>query len=596
MGGGGDTAKTLNEIRADLRLQLGENARQKLRELGGNPGDNDDVNKTVPLIAAKCFKSAYGYEYTDNPIGSGVEVIGRRAPEFCNVVPPAASQVTCQIDTPEWVKEKAINDLYNHTRDIITGEGTDNKWLHSEYTRSYDIPQDTGARSVKCNSTLVYLYGDLLEDGIRTKIAFICFCGVYYMADSPTTQAQREIEQDAYKTAPPMPGDNPRQPKNQEELKTSLDETARKEFKEHFNYSLAPGSSYPSDARPGSTLFASDSILHYIPNLKPGDDPAYYIERLHNVLNIPVETVRRQAKKNAAAQYDTIIKASQGSDRSWVSDRFDKNFVAPDIDVSRIRQTGVLRCWYGHKSIDDGTTISVLYIYIMVMAYELGDSSKAQTRDLLNILGNQLCKEKELGSQDISYFELEKWVEDYARTEFQEKFGFEYNGESTIVPDKKPGGPVIAFSSLYQLKSFPAAEEEVQQWIWDSVLSKDHPIYGRDRIIDNIRNTVVKTLNDEVVKVNCWYTASVHQIFLDAESRGRDIQMYIYYMFVHVKLRVDLSPISVERLIVYALGVITSWVDPRRMTLAGVPAATLDAASAKVVKEYHYVLPQKARA
>ncbi|KAF9446664.1 hypothetical protein P691DRAFT_776683 [Macrolepiota fuliginosa MF-IS2] len=617
MGGGGDTAKTLEEITDDLRAKLDANARQKLIELGGTPGEEDDVKITVPQITAAIFKDTYKYNYDESPPNKGdnPELIGYRKPELCNVVPPAADQVTCQIDIPEWIRDKAVNDLFNNTQQIVTGNGTDNQWEYTSYNRSYDMTENPGVRSVKCNSTLVYVYGSLLEDGTRAEIALICFCGVYYTADSPTVQAQREIEQDAYKTAPAMPEGG--QPINQEQLKTSLDAAVAADFQNEFNYQYTPGPPYPPDSYrakgAASAMLTNNTMLHAIPNPVAGSDLTSYIDRLYNGLNITIEAIKDLARANTASQYDTIIKTSEGQDRSWVRDRLDTNFDISDVRTNKVRQTGIIKCWYGHKAIDGNTTISMLYIYIMTMIYELEDPFEAQTRDLFNILGNQLRKDKEGVTDDIPYLQLEKWAEDYSKTGFKEKFGFEYNGESTIVPDKKSNGPVIGFSSFFRLSKFPATEQEVQEWIWDSVLSKDHPIYARDKIIENLRNTVVKTVNDDVVGVNYWYTGGTPnsgQIFADTEDRGRDIQMRAYYLFVHGKLQVGPNPEPTERVIVFALGVITSYVSPWGATPANSPAARARAAlaksaykpalksatSAKPAYGYTYIPPQRVSA
>ncbi|KAF9442267.1 hypothetical protein P691DRAFT_811109 [Macrolepiota fuliginosa MF-IS2] len=613
MGGGGDTAKTLDEIQADLRAQLEANARQKLRDLGGSPGGGDDLKKTVPEIARRQFQKTYSYEYTGNPIDTGnPQVIGRRAPELCDVVPPASSQVTWYLNTqvfsqiviPDWIKQKAVNDLYNHTRGIVTSGGTSNQWVNSSYSKAYDMTENVNGRSVKCNSTLVYIYGNLLEDGIRAEIAFICFCGVYYSTDSPTVQARQAIDADAYKTAPPLPGVNPpRQPKNQDELETSLDAVAKTDFQSHFGYPFAQGPPFPPDSYRAkgvnSALLTLNSTLHAIPDPRPGDDLTYYIERLYTGLNIPttMKSVQEQAKENTATQYDTIIKTSQAGDRSWIKDRLDKNYDIPNVGVNRVRQTGVLQCWYGHDMVG-GTAISMLYIHIMTMVYELEDPFETQTRELFGILGNQLRKDKEPGSQDIPFLQLEQWITDYSVEKFQERFGFGYQGSQSVVPDKKPG-PVLSFSSLFRLQTYPATDDEVRNWIWDSVLGKEYPVYKRDEIIESIRRDVVAYANDDKVGLNLWYTGGTPtngRIFPDDDYKGRDIQLRTYYLYSHG------NPQATERILVFALGVITSWADPWQRTPASAPisgygaAGNLSARSARSPGEYDRIPLQRVSA
>ncbi|KAF9446666.1 hypothetical protein P691DRAFT_776684 [Macrolepiota fuliginosa MF-IS2] len=611
MGSGNSSWSIINLINAMILRQLEANARQRLRDLGGNPGDDDDLKKTVPQIAARRFKNIYGYEYTDTPTDSGnPQVINYKAPELCDVVPPAADQVTWYLDTqvlssidiPAWIREKAVNDLYNHTREIVSSDPTGNQWVHSEYNKSYDMTENVNGRSVKCNSTLIYIYGDLLGDGVRADIAFICYCGVYYTTDSPTVQARRDIDAAAYKAAPPLPNMNPpRQPSTQEELKASLDAVGKEEFKSHFGYAFDRNPPYPPDSYRAkgveSAVLTLNSILHVIPDPKPGDDLTYYIQRLYTGLNIPttmksveggqswlrcfdrfMTSAKDQAKFNTAAQYSTIIKTSQGADRSWVSDRLDKNFDIPSVGVNRVRQTGVLKCWYGHETVGGGTTVSVIYIHIMTMIYELEDPFELQTRELFGILGNQLRKEKEPGSQDIPFLQLQQWVTDYSKEMFKERFEFEYRGSESQVPDKKIPGPVVPFSSLFRLEKFPATEAEVQNWVVREVLDENSRVYKRDEIIKSITQDVIKYANDDQVGVNLWYTGGTPnsgRIFPDDENKGRDIQVRAYYLYAHGKLQLGGSDKPTERILVFAIGVITSYVDPWQHSPAAAPAGAV---------------------
>ncbi|KAF9439936.1 hypothetical protein P691DRAFT_768584 [Macrolepiota fuliginosa MF-IS2] len=388
MGSGGNTAKTLDEIKADLRVQLEDNARQELKNLGGSPGNNDSLVKTVPKITRRQFWKTYGYEYNGNPIdGSGPVVIPvPRAPELCDVVPLASNQVTCQINIPDQaIKRKAVNDLYNHIHEIVTGAGTGNKWVTLSYNKSYDMTENVNNCSIKCNSTLIYIYGNLLEDGTHTEIAFICFCGVYYMADSLTVQARRGIKQAVYRTAPPMPGG--RQPTIQEQLKASLEGASKTEFRSCFGFPFSPGdpnipSSYPPDSYCArgvkSAQFTLNSGLHIIPDPRPGINIKSYIDELYMGLNIPEKTIQDQSRKNITAHYNTIIKNSQDRDRLWVTNTFNQTFETSAISVNQTCQIAILRCWYGHETISGGTTISMLFIHIIMMVYEMEDAVAAQ--------------------------------------------------------------------------------------------------------------------------------------------------------------------------------------------------------------------------
>ncbi|KAF9446662.1 hypothetical protein P691DRAFT_761426 [Macrolepiota fuliginosa MF-IS2] len=603
MGGSHHTTQVIVQIRPDPRAQLERNARQQLRDIGGSPGDDDDLNKTVPEIAKRQFRKTYGYEYYEHPIGDGnPEVIPvPKVPELCDVVPPASSQVTCQVNIPDQtIKQKTVNDLYNHISKVVAVGGTGDKWVTSSYNQSYDMTENPGSRSVKCNSTILYILGNFLEDGTRTEIAFICFCGVYYTVDSPTVQVQRDIEQDAYKTAPPMASGE--QPTKQEELKASLEGASKADFESNFGFPFSPGdpddpSSYPPDSYRArgvkSAQFALNSGLHVIPDPKPGIDLESYIDELYMGLNIPAQPVRDQSRKNIAANYDTIIKTSQGRDRSWITDRIDQTLETSAISVNKTRQVAVVRCWYGHETISGDITVSKLFIHIITMVYELEDAEAAQERDLFYILGNQFRKEQESGSDDIPYLQLEEWAEEYARQGFKKKFGFEHQGSASVVPEKGIG-MVIPFSSFFRLKRHPVTDEEVLAWIHDTVLSADNRVAARDRIIDTVRRNVVQNVNDGAVRINHWFTAGTPdsgQIFEDKENKGYDMQMRAYYLFVHGKLQVGDNPEPTERVIAFALGVITTWKDPWKS--APRPATASGVAPAK---EYIHIPPQRVSA
>ncbi|KAF9445415.1 hypothetical protein P691DRAFT_785272, partial [Macrolepiota fuliginosa MF-IS2] len=204
----------------------------------------------------------------------------------------------------------------------------------------------------------------------------------------------------------------------------------------------------------------------------------------------------------------------------------------------------------------------------------------ATERDLFYILGNQLRKESLPGTVDIPFLQLEEWVEEYARQGFKKRFGFEYDGDKSVVPEKG-GGIVLPFSSLFHLKKHPATDAEVLKWVHASVLSADNRVAARDRIINIVRETVVQSVNDGAVAINQWFTAGTPvsgQIFEDKENKGYDMQMRAYYLFVHAKLQV-----------------ITTWRDPWSFApqSTGASASASGAAPVKTVKEYIHIPPQR---
>ncbi|KAF9445409.1 hypothetical protein P691DRAFT_805710 [Macrolepiota fuliginosa MF-IS2] len=409
-----------------------------------------------------------------------------------------------------------------------------------------------------------------------------------------------------------MPINPPRQPQDDGELQKSLDNAAKKLFLSDFGYPYGGDPPYPPDSyrrKVQGAFLAHNSILHYIPDPKPGDNLSYYIDRLHYGLNIPLKSIDDMVRQNAAQQYDAIIRTSRGGDRSWVTDRLDRTYDFSAVELNPVRQTGILKSWYGSETLESGETLSILYIYVMTMVYELEDAFQAQTRDLFGILGNQLRRqiEQDPGPGDVDFLTLKEWATEFSMKNFKKRFEFEFKGRQSQPPYKKPNGPVLSFSSFFQLNTYPVTEKEVDNWMEYEVLPANSPVFARDLIREGIRNDVVKYSNESGVGVNLWYTGGTPnsaRYYPDNEGMNRDMQVYVYYLYVHGKLHLASNPTATERVLVFALGVITSYdtsTDPwqsglRASAPTGMQALSLATMPETAVKKPERTLPWRVSA
>lgn len=102
------------------------------------------------------------------------------------------------------------------------------------------------------------------------------------------------------------------------------------------------------------------------------------------------------------------------------------------------------------------------------MFYEQQNADQELARELFKVLCNNLrrhiANDQSLG--DIADpAKLKEFMLSYSSQEFKKKFGFDYLGKQSTPPNKKPGGKVDAYEELLQVKSYPAVEKEVQEWM-----------------------------------------------------------------------------------------------------------------------------------
>ena len=102
------------------------------------------------------------------------------------------------------------------------------------------------------------------------------------------------------------------------------------------------------------------------------------------------------------------------------------------------------------------------------MFYECQNAEQELAGELFKILCNNLRRHIS-GNQGLSDVAdpatLKQFMLEYSSQEFKKAFGFDYKGKDSTPPNKKEGGKVDGYAELLNIKSYPATEKEVQDWM-----------------------------------------------------------------------------------------------------------------------------------
>ncbi|KAF9450721.1 hypothetical protein P691DRAFT_788671 [Macrolepiota fuliginosa MF-IS2] len=583
MGGSGDTAISLEQVKADLVKKLTDNARDLLKKDFNIADNTTNLETLLNRIATSKFKQTYNYDYNDdatklNPPGNLGDA--RSSSKICSIIPPVGTQATDYLKTgvfrrvfplyygvpiklnlPDWMEKTAINDLSN-IANIIISRDTGKEWRYNQYRRTYDARKED-QDNYMCNSIMVYCYGTLVEDGTKAELAIIYYCGVYYKVKSETKATRDTLQGSAYLGASKLADGSV--PTTDELLKASLDTYSKNQFKSQFGYEYAsvPPDSYRAKGI-DSAFVTQNSQLNYIPDTKTEDLENYIEHQVYSGLNIPIQSVKTAAMKDTYDQYKSIL--NNASTDSWNQTRLDKTYIPTDPTLNPIRQTGIIMSWYDHKTTDGQVSISVTYIYIMTMFYECQNADQELAAELFKILCNNLRRHIQGDSSgDISDpAKLKEFMKEYSIQEWKKAFGFDYQGRQSKPPKMKQGGRVEPYEELLQVKSYPATKQEVEAWMDAEVFrrtDRKFPDFAMGPVYDDIVNSMMRYGSNEVPKDNnWWYTADFTREYFDPTPQKRDIQQYAFYLYALGDMTINKpgtsgqEGVKIKRLFVYYLG------------------------------------------
>ncbi|KAF8649234.1 hypothetical protein AX16_005926, partial [Volvariella volvacea WC 439] len=216
------------------------------------------------------------------------------------------------------------------------------------------------------------------------------------------------------------------------------------------------------------------------------------------------------AIQDVIAELDAYIKAQSESGKLWVWKLDDDTYGINDPDINPIRHRGVIFYFYFYDTTNSGITISVTYFYYMAIFSEVYPMEVQLARNLLVDLCNDLRQIEGETSTSTDVIALQEYLKEYAKQQFKNKFGFDYD---TGTPPDKKGKTALVFNSRS-----------------DNYVP--FPPYARVPIYNNVTQHFNLYLGTDTQKdTNTWYTAH-NDGYLDDPNGERDsVHEYAVYVY-----------------------------------------------------------------
>ncbi|KAF9450714.1 hypothetical protein P691DRAFT_773711 [Macrolepiota fuliginosa MF-IS2] len=588
MGGSHHTNKSLEDVKSDLLSELIYNARTLLKKDFNVQSTDNNLETLLSNIATRHFQDTFNYEYNDDrsqvtPPKSLGDI--RSASRICSIVPPIGAQVTdylktgvfSKLDLPPWMEKTAINDLSNIANTIASAD-TGKQWKYNEYRRTYDARKDD-QDNFTCNSVMVYCNGSLVEDGTQAQLAVIYYCGVYYKTVSETKATRDNMETAAYNSLVKLAGGSP--PTDTQSLKTALDGYAKGRFESEFSFKYGDAPSDSLQAQGVSSAFlVKNSQVDYIPDTKTDDLQNFIQHQIYDGINIPLPSIETAAIKDTFDQFKSIL--NNASVQSWNVTRLYKDYQTRNPENNPVRQAGIIMSWYDHKTTDGQVPVSVTFIYIMTMFYELDSAEHTLARELYHTLCNNLRVHIHgadgTGPSDAEA--LKKFMEDYSKQQFRDSFDYDWQDKETKPPNTKktkvnPDGRFTPFHKVLMLDTYPVNQKDVEEWMNSDLFRKDdpkdrtYPPWAVGQLYDDIVSHVMRACGPKSVKDNnWWYTEDFNRKYYDPnESSKTALQQFGFFLYALGDMTLDKiskdgqEGVSMKRMFVYYIGIISSY-DP----------------------------------
>jgi len=323
-----------------------------------------------------------------------------------------------------------------------------------------------------------------------------------------------------------------------------------------------------------------NSQLEYIPDTKTDDLQNFIQHQIYDGINIPLPSVETVAVKDTFDQFKSIL--NNASTESWNVTRLYKDYRSLNPENNPVRQAGIIMSWYDHKTTDNQTPVSVTYIYIMTMFYELDSAEHTLARELYFTLCNNLRVHIHgaSGSGPSDAEALKKFMEDYSKQQFKDSFDYDWNDKETKPPNTKktkvnPDGKFTPFHKVLMLDTYPVNQKDVEEWMNMDLFRKDdpndrtYPPWAVGQIYDDIVNHVMRTCGTNSVKDNnWWYTEDFNRKYYDPNTSSKvALQQFGFFLYALGDMTLDKissdgkEGVRMKRMFVYYMGIISSY-DP----------------------------------
>ncbi|KAG2339388.1 hypothetical protein BDR05DRAFT_967920 [Suillus weaverae] len=470
------THKMLAQVQDELQLTLTIN----MNKLLGNSftiKSSSQLSTVVHQYAILVFKKQFGYDY------NGTSTTPSDATSLANLT--AADGICSCTDgkqdhvgdfmkrmlnaqnVPDWTHDQAQCDLLDWTNDLVNVTTRDN-WRHIAFVQTYNPQDESKQNSIQANAILVFVNGSLTIDDVTAIKTVVYYVGVYYEVITPSVAARQNLRTDAYEKASSDMNNN-KAITDDKSLTTALKSYTETLFKDQFSYKWGGNPSDYTDG--GSYMKVNADALGYFEGGKTDGVGAFVKNTLLTGVSLP-DWISDTVISDVVSMFTTII-TYDPYNGSWSSLNVDKMYNDSNGVHNSLEVNAVVVYYLDSKTIDNGTTVKIVYVFWMGMFYEKPSPATVVYNDMIK----QLYANLHSAMGDVSTDDLISNKEGLitllsrcASSKFKSDFGYDFSDNSTT-PSDSNGDEVYSVECFGEFKD--VTKDDVSSWTKDKIFKND---------------------------------------------------------------------------------------------------------------------------
>ncbi|KAF9450715.1 hypothetical protein P691DRAFT_788667 [Macrolepiota fuliginosa MF-IS2] len=399
----------------------------------------DDHNRNVvPSASSSATKSV-----SNNPT----------EPPFTPIPDDALSQILKDFrgrvtGLPDWVQEKAQDQIVRRLETVIKEGGTPNQWTSDTGTPTFE-QSDKYANSVRLDYYFIRLYGSLTEKEVKAELNTIYCIGIYYQVTSAATISKKGLWRDLYTQAtklliepPPTPTDPPAS--SLEALLTQYRDNNLFETDHGFPFDGTPDGLIDDLGRPAHLFIIADDDFSKLNQ---------EIERsIFSKVKLPAWA--SQLRTDLQSDIGALLRSRPSESSGWLSVKQDRSPPPPSKDDPVL----LIKGHFVYCTLVSPTHSDVTYraLYFCGVFYTAPSSGETIAQELISAVYKTALRlnggDAEHHPDEPTRADLDDLLSRALNKKFYDSFKFRYEGDRTV-PDDKEGDIIYACKVSFDSKT-----------------------------------------------------------------------------------------------------------------------------------------------
>ncbi|KAG1769919.1 hypothetical protein EV702DRAFT_1250043 [Suillus placidus] len=343
-------------------------------------------------------------------------------------------------NVPDWMHDQTQCDLLNWTNDLVNVTTLDD-WQDKAFVQTYNPQDESKQNSIKANAILVFVNGSLTIDDV-TAIKTVVYY-VYYEVITPLAAARQNLRMDAYEKASSDMNNN----------KAITDDKSLTTALKSYTENALQGPIFLQVGRRPLGLYRWWVVYEGVFRFLTGN---VTLPSLTLSISSPPHMITYEPYNGSWSN----LKVDQPYDNS--------NGVHNSLEVN-----AVVVYYMDSKTIDNGKTVKICYIFWMGMFYEKPPPATRVYNDMIKQLYDNLHSAMgDVFTDDLMSNKegLITLLSRCASSKFKSDFGYDFSDNSTT-PSDSNGDEVYSVECFGEFKD--VTKDDVSSWTKDKIFKNN---------------------------------------------------------------------------------------------------------------------------